>query len=132
MTLDRKIGLCALAFLALAGCTSTHGPQSASAPGFAGGLLASVTDQPAEGDIDLTPTVQPRLATYRCEDGTSLKVENLRTAVNIVDAEGESFMLPASPENQISRYGQTPTSLVLDGSEALYMKGRNPPVGCKR
>lgn len=130
MTADWKIGVAATLLMALAGCTSAHGPQAAP-PGFAAGALAA-TDAPAEGDIDLTPTEQPRLATYRCEDGTSLRVENLRSSVNIVDAEGESFMLPASPQDQISRYGQTPTSLVLDGNEALYMKGRNPPLGCKR
>ena len=77
-------------------------------------------------------TPQPRLATYRCDDNTSLMVENTVTAVKVTSADGETLDLPAAPPGQISRYGQTIYALVLEGEEALYMKGNKQPLSCKR
>lgn len=123
-----RIACVLFALSGLAACsTAGHAPTA----GFAGGA-AGLVEPTAEGDIDLTPTVQPRSATYSCDDAGPMQVENLQTVVRITDPDGESFELPASPENQISRYGQTPTSLVLDGRDALYMKGNKSPISCRR
>lgn len=75
---------------------------------------------------------QPREATYRCEDGSSIRIENLRSLVRLTDAEGETYELPASPPDSQSRYVATPNALVLDGEEALWMAGRNSPATCRR
>lgn len=77
-------------------------------------------------------TPQPSHATYNCGAGGSLTVDNFRTSVQVVDPEGESVELPASPATQQSRYGQTPYALVLDGDEALYMKNGKQPLNCRR
>ncbi|SFT39398.1 hypothetical protein [Mesorhizobium sp. YR577] len=77
-------------------------------------------------------TSQPSHATYSCGPRGTLTVDNFRTSVKLVDPEGESVDLPASPATQQSRYGETPYALVLDGKEALYMKSGKEPVTCNR
>lgn len=92
--------------------------------------LASCVSQ---GDRDeVTSAVQPAQATYRCESGTSLTVENFGASVRLTDPEGEQVELPAAPASQRSRYGQTPYALVLEGQEALYMKSGRTPLSCRR
>ena len=76
--------------------------------------------------------VQPRRATYRCDGNLTLTVENMRSSVLLVDPQGESVTLPASPAAQRTRYGQTGYALVLEGRDALYMKGGKPPLNCSR
>ena len=75
---------------------------------------------------------QPQHATYQCEDGSILAVENLRTLVRVASADGETIELPASPANQESRFGEALHALVLDGREALYMKNGSEPLTCQR
>ncbi|MEP9374641.1 hypothetical protein [Mesorhizobium sp. KR1-2] len=77
-------------------------------------------------------TPQPSHATYSCGAGRAITVDNFRTSVQVVDPEGDSVELPASPATQQSRYGQTPYALVLDGNEALYMKSGKQPLNCRR
>jgi membrane-bound inhibitor of C-type lysozyme len=105
-------------------------PLIAAAGCVADGKTAVVA--PAEADGLAPETPQPRLATYRCDDNTSLMVENTVTAVKVTSADGETLDLPAAPPGQISRYGQTIYALVLEGEEALYMKGNKQPLSCRR
>jgi membrane-bound inhibitor of C-type lysozyme len=90
--------------------------------GQAGGAKATATET----------TTQPSHATYSCGPRGALTVDNFRTSVKLVDPEGETVDLPASPATQQSRYGETPYALVLDGNEALYMKSGKEPVTCRR
>lgn len=101
------------ALLSLLGCVDVQ--ENVATPSVSGG-----------------ETAQPRLATYSCGDGTSLTVRNDRTEVSLTDPEGEMVVLPASPSSQNSRYGQGAYALVLDGSEALYVKGGREPLTCTR
>jgi hypothetical protein len=40
--------------------------------------------------------------------------------------------LPAAPSGQESRYSQQPYALVLDGTDALFMKNGREPLACTR
>ncbi|RUM98428.1 hypothetical protein EET67_07275 [Pseudaminobacter arsenicus] len=94
-------------------------------------LLASCVSQGDGGEV-ATAAVQPAQATYRCESGVSLTIENFGASVRLTDPEGEQVELPAAPASQRSRYGQTPYALVLEGEEALYMKNGKTPLTCRR
>lgn len=96
------------------------GVDTPSSPGTSGITLSDVSE------------TQPRQATYRCEGNAIITVENMRSSVVLVDPQGESVTLPASPAAQQSRYGQAGYALVLEGREALYMKGGKPPLTCRR
>lgn len=75
---------------------------------------------------------QPRTASYSCADGGLITVENLGTSVRLLGAEGESVELPASPASQRNRYGEAADAIVLDGREALIMRGGQEPLACTR
>ncbi|RWM22271.1 MAG: hypothetical protein E5X53_08950 [Mesorhizobium sp.] len=80
---------------------------------------------------DLTAP-QPRTATYNCADGTRITVENLGTSVRVLGPDGASEDLPASPANQSSRFGAAHDAIVIDGRDALVMKGGKTPLTCTR
>lgn len=90
--------------------------------------------------VSLAPTAttaelsapQPRSATYKCADGGMMTIENLGTSVHVLGSDGASEDLPASPANQSSRYGQAHDAIVIDGREALVMKGGKTPLTCTR
>ena len=69
---------------------------------------------------------------YRCDGGRSLTIENRRSAVTLLDPDGETMILPASPAGQSSRYGKKPYALVIEGGEVLYVKPRQTPFTCRR
>ncbi|RWP37318.1 hypothetical protein [Mesorhizobium sp.] len=75
---------------------------------------------------------QPRTATYTCADGARITVENLGTSVRVLGPDGASEDLPASPANQNSRFGAAHDAIVIDGRDALVMKGGRTPLTCKR
>jgi membrane-bound inhibitor of C-type lysozyme len=75
---------------------------------------------------------QPRRATYRCEDGSTLTIENLRTSVVVTSADGESIGLPAAPAESRARYGSGAYALVLEENEALWMRAGKEPDTCLR
>jgi hypothetical protein len=52
--------------------------------------------------------------------------------VRILNGADGPLELPASPPEQQSRYGGQSYALVLEGSEALFMKGGAAPVTCTR
>jgi hypothetical protein len=80
---------------------------------------------------DLTAP-QPRTATYNCADGGRITIENLGTSVRMLGPDGASQDLPASPANQNSRFGEAHDAIVIDGREALVMKGGKAPLSCTR
>lgn len=101
-----------------------------------GALLAACVadDQQSQARQELAETVmiQPRTATYDCGEAGQITVENGRTAVRLVETQGDSYELPASPPTQTSRYGEGGYALVLEGREALWMKARHEPMTCRR
>lgn len=96
----------------------------------ASGLAGCVSK--ADGDAVTASVAQPAHATYRCDSGQNLVVENSDGSVRLTDPDGEQVDLPAAPASQRSRYGRTPYALVLDGVEALYMKNGRTPLTCRR
>ena len=118
-TVRMTLVLCPL--LVAAACVSqTNAPKAGNAPG------AGRRCRP-----DLTAP-QPRTATYNCADGGKMTIENLGTSVHVLGPDGTSEDLPASPANQSSRFGQAHDAIVIDGREALVMKGGKTPLACKR
>jgi hypothetical protein len=77
-------------------------------------------------------TAQPRMATYNCADGGRMTIENLGTSVRVLGPDGVSEDLPASPANQSSRFGEAHDAIVIDGRDALVMKGGATPLTCTR
>jgi len=75
---------------------------------------------------------QPRLVTYNCGDDGAMTVEAMTNAVHLVDPEGASYDLPASPPTQGSRFGEAGVALVVEEGEALWMKAGREPVTCRR
>lgn len=75
---------------------------------------------------------QPRVASYDCGDGARITVENLGQAVRVVDTDGSSLELPAAPASQHSRFGAGPDAIVIEGREALLMRGKHTPLTCTR
>ena len=117
-----RVACASLILTGLAGCVA-EGDSGAT------GALAA----PSQGDaLSSLIDVQPRQATYRCGDKGVLTVQNMRSSVTLVDPEGHNVTLPAAPASQQTRYGQTGYALVLEGNEALYMKGGKEPVTCSR
>jgi len=119
-----------------AGCVaeSDAGPTAAltAAVPAPPSLSGTTTSEPAPTMATSAIDVQPRVATYRCDGDKTLRVENLRSSVVLTDPQGDSVTLPASPASQQTRYGQTGYALVLEGNDALYMKGGKPPINCRR
>ncbi len=109
--------------------------RSAPLAGLALLLAACVADgQQPQGrqTIAETAAAQPRQATYDCGAAGRITVENMRTAVRLVEAEGDSYDLPASPPTQTSRYGEGGLALVVEDREALWMKAGKEPMTCRR
>ncbi|TIP64534.1 MAG: hypothetical protein E5X63_47055, partial [Mesorhizobium sp.] len=70
--------------------------------------------------------------TYTCADGARITIENLGTSVRVLGPDGASEDLPASPANQNSRFGAAHDAIVIDGRDALVMKGGATPLTCTR
>ncbi|MET3579242.1 hypothetical protein ABID19_002267 [Mesorhizobium robiniae] len=92
----------------------------------------SQTNAPKTGTTTDLTAPQPRTATYNCADGTRITIENLGTSVRVLGPDGASEDLPASPANQSSRFGEAHDAIVIDGRDALVMKGGKTPLTCKR
>ena len=107
------------------------------AAGLALLLAACVADdQHAQSGQEMaaaTSTPQPRRATYDCGEGGRITVENMRTAVRLVEeGDGDSYNLPAAPPTQTSRFGADGMALVVEDREALWMKAGSEPMSCRR
>ena len=76
---------------------------------------------------------QPRTATYSCTNGVTMTIENLGGSIRLKETDDDvEEELPASPANQRSRFGAQHDAVVLDGRDALVMRGGHRPVACKR
>lgn len=75
--------------------------------------------------------VQPRHAAYNCGDDGTITVRAMGRTVHVVDTEGASYDLPASPPTQNSRFGEGNVALVVEEGEALWMKAGREPVTCR-
>jgi hypothetical protein len=91
----------------------------------------SQTNAPKAGN-PLADSPQPRTATYTCADGARITIENLGTSVRVLGPDGASEELPASPAKQHSRFGEAHDAIVIDGRDALVMKGGRTPLTCTR
>ena len=115
--------------LGVASCVAETAATPAAS--LAPGPVAATNDAPAPAQSS-TIDVQPSRATYRCGARGTLLVQNMRSSVQVTDPEGDSVILPAAPASQQTRYGMTGYALVLEGNDALYMKGGKEPVNCRR
>lgn len=71
-------------------------------------------------------------ATYKCDNGESLQVDNTVSAVSVGFADGTAMQLPASPADSHTRYVQEQYAMVFDGEEALFFRPKAQPLTCKR
>ena len=94
-------------------------------------VSACVADGPGKG-LPAETASTPRTATYRCDDGSIVSIENRGTSVVISDAVEGGIELPASPAMSRSRYGGGGYALVLEDGEALWMKAGQEPETCLR
>jgi len=102
------------------------------AGGLALALCACVADGgPAVMSLQAAEAL-PARATYDCGEDGSITVEAMQSAVRLVEAEGTSYDLPASPPTQASRFGEGNVALVVEGGEALWMKAGREPMTCRR
>ena len=96
-------------------------------------LLGCVADdQQGDQSRQDISQAQPRQMVYRCDDETAITVHASHGAVRLIETDGDSYELPASPPTQASRYGSDGLALVVEGGEALWMKAGHPPLTCKR
>ena len=103
--------------------------------GLALGLSACVADGPnsvSSLQVAEQAPAKPRSVTYNCGDDGPIMVETMRGAVRLVEAEGSSYDLPASPPTQSNRFGEGNVALVVEDGEALWMKAGREPVACRR
>lgn len=75
---------------------------------------------------------QPRRTTYKCGSDGTILVEASNNAVHLVDTEGTSYDLPASPPTQRNRFGEGSVALVVEEGEALWMKAGREPQTCRQ
>ena len=96
------------------------------------GAASKVKASSVSASTDIASS-QPRTATYSCADGGMMTIENLGSSVRLLGPDGiVNEELPASPSNQRSRYGEAHDAIVLDGNDALVMKGGQTPLNCTR
>lgn len=110
-------------------------PSTLLVAGLALALAACVTEGPQvvtslQGME--TASAQPRRVTYNCGEDGPIMVESMGGAVRLVEAEGSSYDLPASPPTQSNRFGEGNVALVVEDGEALWMKAGREPLACKR
>lgn len=118
-----------LAFLLAAACQSQPAPP---AQGDKTGTVTLSDGSPAIG-LAQESAPQPRTATYSCAGGGSMTIENRGASIYVQGSDGAiDEELPASPANQNSRFGIEHDAVVIDGRDALIMKGGHTPVTCKR
>ena len=118
--------------LVAAACVpQSNAPKAASTAAAAVSIAPGAPSTAAPIIVD-TAAPQPRTATYNCADGGRMTIQNLGTSLHVLAADGTAEDLPASPANQNSRYGIAHDAIVIDGRDALVMKGGKTPLACKR
>ncbi len=85
---------------------------------------------PAPAAVDVTA---PSIAgVYDCGGDGRIGVEFLGDRVRVTEADGSIVELPAAPPGQRNRFGEGVSAIVIEGREALYMRGRREPWTCVR
>lgn len=120
-----------IALFALSACVSEPGHPGMNA-GTPKVQSTSVMGGQPKATVVEKDTPQPRTATYNCADGGMMTIENVGTAIRVLGPDGISEELPASPAGQNSRFGAAHDAIVIDGREALVMKGNATPIPCTR
>jgi hypothetical protein len=69
---------------------------------------------------------------YDCGEEGRIQVVISGDAVRVTEADGTAVDLPASPPGQSNRFGEGVSAIVIEGSEALYMRARREPWSCIR
>jgi sarcosine oxidase gamma subunit len=69
---------------------------------------------------------------YDCGEDGRIQVAISGDAVRVTEADGTAVDLPASPPGQGNRFGEGVSAIVIEGSEALYMRARREPWSCIR
>ncbi len=109
--------------------------QSQSGPAGQNGKTGATTLSDGSPAISVTEdrSPQPRTATYNCAGGDRMTIENRGSSIRVMGEDGAiDEELPASPANQSSRFGAEHDAIVIDGREALVMKGGHTPITCRR
>lgn len=109
-------GIVAAALVALAvaaGCVEE--PKRAPAP-----ALTNVAAAPSIAGV------------YDCAEDGHVQVDLTGVGVRVTEADGSVVELPASPPGQQTRFGEGVSAIVIEGREALYMRGRREPWTCTR
>lgn len=128
MALRRTFQLTPVLLIAccLAACVSQPGPKPKAG-------TANLGDGSPAVSVSEDSVRQPLTATYSCAGGGSMTIENSGASIHVVGSDGAiDEELPASPANQNSRFGAEHDAVVLDGRDALIMKGGRTPVTCRR
>jgi membrane-bound inhibitor of C-type lysozyme len=124
---------CVFAIGLLAACAADgiDAPSASLMPGGAAtGTLAADAGE-AVVDYDDNATYEGH-ATYKCDNGESLQVDNTVSAVSVGFADGSMMQLPASPADSHTRYVQEQYAMVFDGQEALFFRPKAQPLTCRR
>jgi hypothetical protein len=95
-------------------------------------LAACTTPAPVTSNTDAARPAQPSYATYQCEGGGDIVIENAGAVVRVSVGDDEPVELVAAPPGQRSRYGAEGYALVLEDRDALWMKAGKPPLTCAR
>ena len=124
---------CIFAACLLSACASDgiDAPTASLMPGAAGVADTVGGDADPVAVYDDNATYAGR-ATYKCDNGESLQVDNSVAAVSIAFADGSSMQLPASPSDSHTRYVQEQYAMVFDGEEALFFRPKSTPITCRR
>ncbi|HEY4191660.1 MAG TPA: hypothetical protein VGM46_03365 [Mesorhizobium sp.] len=104
-------------------------------------LAAACASQPAAPSLAPTVSVpapapeissQASTLTYNCADGGMMTIQNLGTSIRLLGPSGIDRELPASPPDQRSRYGKAHDAIIIDGRDALVVKGGQTPLACSQ
>ncbi|MEO3387181.1 hypothetical protein [Mesorhizobium sp. CAU 1741] len=95
-------------------------------------LAACVGDQQSGGRDAEVAAYPIGSATFDCGDDGLIMLDGNRDAVTLIETDGSSYNLPASPPSQTHRFGDDGMALVVEDGEALWMKAGKQPMTCRR
>lgn len=84
---------------------------------------------PAVVDVAAAPSIA---GVYDCGEDGRIQVELMGDRVRVAEPDGSVVELPAAPPGQRNRFGEGVSAIVIEGREALYMRGRREPWTCVR
>lgn len=84
---------------------------------------------PAVTNVAAAPSVA---GVYDCAEDGRIQVDLTGAGIRVTEADGSVLELPASPPGQQTRFGEGVSAIVIEGREALYMRGRREPWTCTR